>query len=130
MFGWFKRKSRDGGRLAQLAFASAERRARLHKTSEDDTNALLEHALRLATFFLEGGQLPTFLSVREGFPPFGAGINPSGEVVEIVPIASDDPIITNICFGGEDLRTAYVTAAGRGRLYRGEWKRPGLALNL
>jgi gluconolactonase len=57
-------------------------------------------------------------------------INPSGEVVEIVPIASDDPIITNICFGGEDLRTAYVTAAGRGRLYRGEWKRPGLALNL
>jgi hypothetical protein len=68
--------------LAQLASASAERRARLHKTCEDDTNALLEHAQRLATFLLEGGQLPTFLSVREGFPPFGAGINPSGEVVD------------------------------------------------
>jgi hypothetical protein len=41
--------------LAQLASASAERRASHHKTCEDDTNALLDHALRLATFFLEGG---------------------------------------------------------------------------
>jgi hypothetical protein len=68
--------------LAQLASTSAERRASRHKTCEDDTNALLDHALRLATFFLEGGQLPTFLPVRDGFPPFGAGINPSGEVVD------------------------------------------------
>jgi hypothetical protein len=82
MFGWFRRKSRDGGRLAQLASASAERRASRHKTCEGDTNALLDHALRLATFFLEGGQSPTFLPVRDGFPPFGAGINPSGEVVD------------------------------------------------
>jgi len=80
MFGWFRRKSRD--RLAPLAAASAERRVSRSRTCEDDTNALLDHALRLATFFLEGGQLPTFLSVREGFPPFGAGINPSGEVVD------------------------------------------------
>jgi hypothetical protein len=68
--------------LAQLASASAARRGSHHKACEDDTNALLDHALRLATFFLEGGQLPTFLPVRDGFPPFGAGINPSGEVVD------------------------------------------------
>jgi hypothetical protein len=68
--------------LAQLASVSAERRASRHKTCDDDTNALLDHALRLATFFLEGGQLPTFLPVRDGFPPFGAGINPSGEIVD------------------------------------------------
>jgi hypothetical protein len=82
MFGWFGRKSRDEGRLAQIASASAERRASRRKTCEDDANALLDHSLRLATFFLEGGQLPTFLPVRDGFPPFGAGINPGGDVVD------------------------------------------------
>lgn len=82
MFGWLRRKSRDGGRLAQLASASAQRRASHNKTSEDDRNTLLNHALGLATFFLEGGQLPTFLPVRNGFPPFGSGINPAGEVVD------------------------------------------------
>lgn len=55
-------------------------------------------------------------------------IAPGGEVVEVVPVADDEPIVTNICFGGPDLRTAYITAAGRGRLYRHEWARPGLAL--
>jgi gluconolactonase len=56
-------------------------------------------------------------------------IAPDGEVVEVVPVADDDPIITNICFGGPELSTAFITAAGRGRLYRHEWARPGLALN-
>jgi hypothetical protein len=45
-------------------------------------NALLNHALGLATFFLEGGRLPTFLPVRDGFPPFGAGISPGGDLVD------------------------------------------------
>jgi hypothetical protein len=53
-----------------------------NQTCEDDLSVLLNHALRLAAFFLEGGQLPTFLPVRDGFPPFGAGIKPSGEVVD------------------------------------------------
>jgi hypothetical protein len=88
MFGWLKRKSRDGGRLAQLASASTQRRASHNKTCADDRNALLNHALGLATFFLEGGQLPTFLAVRNGFPPFGAGINPAGEVVDFNCLAS------------------------------------------
>jgi hypothetical protein len=82
MFGWLRRKSRNGGRLAQLASASAQRRASQNKTCEDDKNALLNHALGLASFFLEGGQLPTFLPVRNGFPPFGAGINPAGAIVD------------------------------------------------
>jgi gluconolactonase len=36
---------------------------------------------------------------------------------------------TNICFGGPDLRTAYVTLSGSGRLVACDWPRPGLALN-
>lgn len=55
-------------------------------------------------------------------------VSPDGEIVERVKVADDDPITTNICFGGEGMRTAYVTSAGRGRLYAAEWPRPGLEL--
>ena len=40
-----------------------------------------------------------------------------------------DPLTTNICFGGADLRTAYVTLSGTGRLVSTPWPRPGLQLN-
>lgn len=52
-------------------------------------------------------------------------ISPDGSVVE--HLAIDDPLVTNIAFGGEDLRTAYVTASGTGRLLAIDWPRPGLA---
>ncbi|MGV9713345.1 SMP-30/gluconolactonase/LRE family protein [Gordonia sp. NPDC003424] len=57
-------------------------------------------------------------------------ISPEGELVEFVEIDTDgDPGITNICWGGEDMRTAYVTASSTGKLLRFEWPRPGLVLN-
>jgi gluconolactonase len=40
-----------------------------------------------------------------------------------------DPFVTNICFGGHDMRDAWVTASGTGRLYKTRWPRPGLMLN-
>lgn len=39
-----------------------------------------------------------------------------------------DPFTTNICFTGDDRRTALVTLSGSGRLVATEWPRPGLAL--
>ena len=54
-------------------------------------------------------------------------ISPDGETVEHVP--TGDPMTTNLCFGGEDLRTAYVTLSGTGRLVALRWPRPGLALS-
>ena len=53
-------------------------------------------------------------------------ISPAGEVLEHV--ATGDPVTTNICFGGADRRTAYVTCSGTGRLVAFEWPRPGLRL--
>jgi len=47
----------------------------------------------------------------------------SGELVD-----TGDPLTTNICFGGEGLRTAFITLSGTGRLVSAEWPRPGLAL--
>jgi gluconolactonase len=53
-------------------------------------------------------------------------IAPDGLVLEHVP--TSDPLTTNICFGGPDLRTAFITASGTGRLLSMQWPRPGLAL--
>ena len=49
-----------------------------------------------------------------------------GEELEF--FAVDDPICTNICFGGSDMKTAFITLSGTGQLIRTEWPRPGLAL--
>jgi gluconolactonase len=40
-----------------------------------------------------------------------------------------DPFVTNICFGGADRRTAFVTLSTTGRIARVRWPEPGLALN-
>jgi gluconolactonase len=54
-------------------------------------------------------------------------IPPGGESVEFIP--TGDPLTTNICFGGPDLRTAYITLTGSGKLVAIEWPRPGLKLH-
>jgi len=56
-------------------------------------------------------------------------VSPEGEIVEVVNVPEPDPMVTNICFGGPDLTTAYITSSGRGRLYETTWARPGLKLN-
>ena len=51
-----------------------------------------------------------------------------GTLEEFVPVPQYDPAVTNICFGGDDLRTAYITSSGFGILYATQWSRPGAAL--
>lgn len=46
-----------------------------------------------------------------------------------VHIPTGDVITTNICFGGEDLRTAYITGSFEGTLLKTTWPRPGHRLN-
>lgn len=53
-------------------------------------------------------------------------ISPDGELVDF--IATDDIFTTNICWGGADRKTAYITLSGSGRLIAMDWPRPGLAL--
>lgn len=40
-----------------------------------------------------------------------------------------DLIVTNICFGGADMKDAYVTLSSSGKLVKARWPRPGLKLN-
>ena len=53
-------------------------------------------------------------------------ISPRGDSVEHIPMP--DPITTNICFGGQDLMTAYITLTTQGKLVEMKWPRPGLPL--
>ena len=54
-------------------------------------------------------------------------ISPEGNLVEFVKF--DDPYITNICFGSQNLKTAYITASFEGLLLEVDWNRQGLPLN-
>jgi len=54
-------------------------------------------------------------------------ISPGGDVVRAVKMPDTYP--TNICFGGSDMRTAYITLSDTGRLGVMQWPTPGLKLN-
>ncbi len=54
-------------------------------------------------------------------------ISPDGASVAFIP--TGDPLTTNICFGRPDLRTAYITLTGSGKLAAMDWPRPGLKLH-
>ncbi|MET1111715.1 MAG: SMP-30/gluconolactonase/LRE family protein [Allosphingosinicella sp.] len=82
---------------------------------------------------LSGYQLLDSLAVEaDGRVCVGTLVN--GGVTAIAPDGTlehfpvPDPICTNICFGGGDLRDAWITASGTGRLYKAKWPRPGLKL--
>jgi gluconolactonase len=43
-------------------------------------------------------------------------------------MATPDPVTTNICFGGPDMRDAWITCSSTGKLFKTRWPRPGLKL--
>jgi gluconolactonase len=53
-------------------------------------------------------------------------ISPDGRLLRQVPMG--DPVTTNICFGGPDQRSAYITLSGTGQLVAMDWPEPGLRL--
>jgi gluconolactonase len=52
--------------------------------------------------------------------------SPQGGLVEFHE--APEPYCTNIAFGGPDMRTAFITLSGYGRLVAVDWPRPGLPL--
>jgi gluconolactonase len=52
--------------------------------------------------------------------------SPDGGLVEFYE--APEPYCTNIAFGGPDMKTAYITLSGYGRLVAVDWPRPGLPL--
>ena len=84
-------------------------------------------------FHLDGGQFDSLAIDAEGNVCVATltangvtAIGPGGAVVAEVRVPVKDPFVTNICFGGDDLRTAYITSSGTGRVFVTEWHCPGL----
>jgi len=53
-------------------------------------------------------------------------ISPDGSKTELTECG--DPLTTNICWGGDGRRTAFITCSATGRLVSVEWPTPGLEL--
>lgn len=53
---------------------------------------------------------------------------PDGSLRAIVPVPGD-PMVTNVCFGGDNLQTVFITASAFGTLLAHEWHCPGHPLN-
>jgi gluconolactonase len=85
-----------------------------------DSMAMDEEGNLYVACFLPQGSNP---NVRGGI----AVVSPHGEVLDWIEIdvEDNDPLPSNICFGGDDLRTAYITLDGTGRLIACEMKIPG-----
>ena len=69
----------------------------------------------------------------EGYVVVGTLVNggltvvaPDGASVDHLPLP--DFMVTNVCFGGDDLRTAYATCSATGTILSFAWPRPGLRL--
>lgn len=71
----------------------------------------------------DGGAICVATLVRGGI----SVLSPTGELLEFHE--APDIYCTNICFGGPELRTAYVTLSGTGQLFEAQWPRPGLRLH-
>ena len=55
-------------------------------------------------------------------------VKPDGQPADFVPVEGDTHV-TNICFGGADLKKAYITLSYAGQLIEMDWPRRGLPLN-
>ena len=83
---------------------------------------------------LEGEQLLDSLAVDSEDHVCVATIR-NGGITDVAPdgtvthVATGDPLTTNICFGGPDLTTAYITGSLNGTLLRTTWPRPGHRLH-
>ncbi|MFT7597398.1 MAG: gluconolactonase [Acidimicrobiales bacterium] len=83
---------------------------------------------------LEGEQLLDSLAVDSEDHVCVATIR-NGGVTDFAPdgttthIPTGDLLTTNICFGGDDMRTAYITGSLEGTLLKTTWSRPGHRLH-
>jgi gluconolactonase len=83
---------------------------------------------------LPGHQLLDSLAVEENGNVCSATLLNGGITVfkpdgSFEHVALPDPMTTNICFGGADMRDAYITLSGTGKLVKMRWPRAGLKLN-
>ena len=99
----------------------------------EEVPGVLPHGGQLLAGLPDLQALDSLAVDSEGYVCVGTLVN--GGITAISPDGSrrdfmetGDLLTTNICFGGDDLRTAYITCSAGGRLLSTEWPRPGLRL--
>jgi gluconolactonase len=80
----------------------------------------------------EEGNVYVATMLPRGLSPLYNGgitiVSPAGEILQFLEIAigAPEPLPSNLCFGGPDRRTLYVTLGGTGRLVKIDMRVPGL----
>ena len=80
----------------------------------------------------EEGNLYVATMLPDGLDPLKPGgitvISPDGKVLDYIElsIGIPEPLPSNLCFGGPDRKTAFITCAGTGRILSCRMKVPGL----
>jgi gluconolactonase len=92
------------------------------------------------------GEPRVFATLPEGAIPDGFAFDEAGNVLccgfrsarihvfppeggeRLTSLEFDDPGVTNVCFGGPDFRTLFVTESRMGRVVSVPWERPGMRL--
>jgi gluconolactonase len=84
----------------------------------------------------EDGNVYVAIMLPKGNTPFSNGgiavISPDGESIDFMEINIEGefaPLPSNLCFGGPDRKTLYVTCGASGLLAKADVVIPGLALN-
>ena len=78
------------------------------------------------------GHLYVATMIRKGLDPTATGgitvFSPDGDILEYIElkVGNAEPLPSNICFGGADRRTAFITLGGTGRIVSCRMKVPGL----
>jgi gluconolactonase len=54
--------------------------------------------------------------------------DPNGGTKKFKHTPLPDPLVTNICWGGKNMKTAYITMSGTSKLIAMDWPKPGLRL--
>jgi integrase len=99
-------------------------RAETNKTRKSRMVPLHGHLIEqgLLAYAKSRGARPLFYD-RGGISVF----SPGGDLVEFHE--APEVYCTNICFGGDEMRTAFITLSGTGRLIAVDWPRAGLPLH-
>ncbi len=127
--------SPDGTRLYVAETHTGRMRAwNVTAPGELDTESLLPGVGGEVLHGFDGSQLLDSLAVdAEGNVVVGtlvtgalSVIAPDGTLLEQIVLG--DPIVTNVCFGGPGLRTAFATCSATGRLVAFDYPRGGLPL--
>jgi gluconolactonase len=117
--------------------------------TETETARLWAFDIVEAGCFLRGRDTPHGGRLVAGLPGFqkfdGMALDEEGNICIATPVSGaisvirpdgalvrqfflNDPQITNICFGGLEFRTAYITCGGTGELLCAPWPTRGLPL--